>query len=131
MGSVELTPGLLLAVAAGGFLGAASRFLLDGYVTSRVASRLPWGTLAINVSGALLLGLLTGLSTVGVLPVAAGAGLGDGFCGAFTTFSTFSFETLRLAESGRYAYAAANLGASVALGLAAAAAGIALGHLAR
>lgn len=125
-----MTPALLVAVAAGGFVGAPSRFLLDRYVTGRVGSQLPWGTFVINLSGAFLLGLLTGLATAGVLPVTASAGVGDGFCGAFTTFSTFSFETLRLAESGSYVAAAANLGGSVALGLSAAAAGIALGRLA-
>lgn len=125
-----MTPALLLAVAVGGFVGAPSRFVLDRYLTGRAGSQLPWGTFAINVSGAFLLGLLTGLATTGNLPVTLGAGVGDGFCGAFTTFSTFSFETLRLAESGRYVEAAANLGGSVALGLGAAAAGIALGRLA-
>lgn len=125
-----MTPVLLAAVAVGGFVGAPSRFLLDRYVTGRVFSQLPWGTFVVNVSGAFLLGLLTGLATTGKLPVTVGAGVGDGFCGAFTTFSTFSFETLRLAESGSYLEAAANLGGSVALGLGAAAAGIALGGLA-
>lgn len=125
-----MTPVLLLAVAVGGFVGAPARFLLDRYVTGRVASQLPWGTFVINVSGAFLLGFLTGLATTGNLPVTVGAGVGDGFCGAFTTFSTFSFETLRLAESGSYLGAAGNLGGSVALGLGAAAAGIALGRLA-
>lgn len=125
-----MTPALLLAVAAGGFVGAPSRFLIDRYVAGRVPSELPWGTFVINLSGAFLLGLLSGLATAGVLPVTASAAAGDGFCGAYTTFSTFSFETLRLAESGSYLGAAANLGVSVALGLGAAAAGIVLGRLA-
>ncbi len=121
---------ILLAVAVGGFFGAPTRFLVDRYVTGRFASQLPWGTFLVNASGSLLLGVLAGLALAGSLPPLLVAGLGTGFCGAYTTFSTFSFETLRLAESGRLAEAGANLLASVGVGLAAAAAGVALGSLA-
>jgi fluoride exporter len=122
-----MTPGLFLVVAAGGMVGAPARYLLDQAVTRRAGSGLPWGTLAINLSGSLLLGFLTGLTLAGHLPPAAKALLGTGFCGAYTTYSTFTFETVRLVENGRYLGAAGNVLVSVLAGLAAAAAGLAVG----
>lgn len=122
-----MTPGILLAVAAGGVVGAPARYLLDRSITGRHDSVLPWGTFAINVTGSLLLGVLVGLGLAGHLPSLIDAGVGTGFCGAFTTFSTFTFETVRLVEDGELRQAAAYLGGSVAVGLAAAAAGVALG----
>ena len=118
---------LFLAVAAGGLLGAPSRFLLDRAVSGRLDSELPWGTFVINVTGSLVLGLLAGLTLghrLGPLPDAL---LGTGFCGAYTTFSTFTYETLRLVEDGELVRAAANIAMSVVVGLGAAAAGVALG----
>jgi CrcB protein len=122
-----MTLGLFLVVAAGGIVGAPSRYLLDQFVTGHTSSGLPWGTLAINLSGSLLLGFLTGLTLAGHLPPTAKALLGTGFCGAYTTFSTFTFETVRLMENGRFLSAAGNVLISVAVGLGAAAAGLALG----
>jgi fluoride exporter len=122
-----MTLGLFLVVAAGGIVGAPSRYLLDQFVTGRTSSGLPWGTMAINLSGSLLLGFLTGLTLAGHLPPTAKALLGTGFCGAYTTFSTFTFETVRLMENGRFLSAAGNVLVSVAVGLGAAAAGLALG----
>ena len=122
-----MTPWLYLAVAAGGFVGAPSRYLLDRAVTRRIESDLPWGTFAINVTGSLLLGLLTGLAATGHLPDLAKALVATGFCGAYTTFSTFTFETVRLVEDGRLLEAAGNVLASVAVGLAAAGVGLAIG----
>lgn len=116
-----------LLVAAGGFVGAPSRYLLDRAVTRRIESDFPWGTLLINVTGSLLLGFLTGLSVSGRLPDLPKALLGTGFCGAYTTFSTFSFETVRLIQDGQLAHAASNAVVSVAVGLGAAAAGFAAG----
>jgi fluoride exporter len=122
-----MTLGLFLVVTAGGIVGAPSRYLLDQFVTGRISSGLPWGTLAINLSGSLLLGFLTGLTLAGHFPPTAKALLGTGFCGAYTTFSTFTFETVRLMENGRFLSAAGNVLVSVAVGLGAAAAGLALG----
>ncbi|HTU36608.1 MAG TPA: fluoride efflux transporter CrcB [Acidimicrobiales bacterium] len=122
-----MCPTFFLVVAAGGFFGAPSRYLLDRAVTRRVNSDLPWGTFVINVSGSLLLGTLTGLTLSHHLSDLGRALLGTGFCGAYTTFSTFTFETLRLVEDGRYLEAAGNVSVSVMVGLVAATAGLALG----
>jgi fluoride exporter len=118
---------LTLAVALGGFIGAPSRYLLDRAISGRFESDLPWGTFVINVTGSLLLGFLTGLDTRGLLSAPAKALLGTGFCGAYTTFSTFSFESIRMVEDGRILEAAGNVGASVMVGLAAAVGGLAAG----
>ena len=118
---------IVLCVAAGGFIGAPARFLADRFVTDRVAWRFPLGTFAINVVGSFILGLLTGLGLAGNMPNLVKALVGTGFCGAFTTFSTWSFETVRLIEEGEFGRALLNAFGSVALGLAAAAAGVELG----
>lgn len=122
-----MTLSLFLVVAAGGLVGAPSRYLLDRAVSTRIESELPWGTFVINVTGSLLLGLLTGLALAGPLPDLGKALLATGFCGAYTTFSTFTFETVRLLEDGRVLEAAGNVAGSVALGFGAAAAGLAIG----
>ncbi|MFF7308945.1 CrcB family protein [Streptomyces sp. NPDC008137] len=109
-----------LLVVGGAMVGAPLRYLTDRAVQSRHDSVFPWGTLMVNVSGCLVLGLLTGAASHLQLL------LGTGLCGALTTYSTFSYETLRLAETGARLQAAVNVGASVAAGLGAAVAGAAL-----
>jgi CrcB protein len=115
-----------LLVVAGAVIGAPLRYLTDRTVQSRHDSVFPWGTFVVNVSGSLILGLLTGAVSAG----AAGSHLqlfvGTGLCGALTTYSTFSYETLRLAESGAGFYAAANVVGSVFAGLGAAFAGVSI-----
>ncbi len=118
---------LYLVVAAGGFVGAPSRYLLDRAVNRRIESDLPWGTFLVNISGSFVLGLLTGLSLSNHLSPLAKALLGTGFCGAYTTFSTFTFETLRLLEVGQILDAALNAFVSLAVGLLGAGAGLAIG----
>lgn len=121
---------MLLAIAAGGALGSVARYLLGALVAPRAAG-FPWATLAINVSGSLLLGALAvALAGPGPSP-AARAGLTVGFCGGFTTFSTFSLETLALLEQGSYARAGAYAAASLVLSVAAAMAGAALARALR
>jgi CrcB protein len=120
---------VVIAVAVGGFIGAPLRFLVDRFVTDRTETDLPVGTFLINVSGSLLLGLLTGLEIRGHLPEVAKALVAVGFCGAFTTFSTWSFETVRLLEGREYLHAALNAVGGLIVGLAAAGAGMALGLL--
>ena len=116
----------VLLVFAGGALGAPARYLLDRAIQSRHAWRLPLGTLTINVLGSLILGAVSGAAGA---PEWVAAGLGAGFCGGFTTFSTFAVEALELAADGRWAgtaRAGAYVGASLALGIGAAALGAAL-----
>jgi CrcB protein len=122
-----MTPSLFFVVAAGGFGGAPTRYLLDRAITRRIESDLPWGTFVINITGAPLLGLLTGLAFADHLPPLGKALLGTGFCGTYTTFSTFTFETVRLFEEGRILEAAGNVAVSVSVGLGAAACGLAIG----
>jgi CrcB protein len=120
---------MLLAVAVAGALGAASRYLLDGLVQDRVEGVFPWGTWVINVSGSLVLGFLTGLALYHGLTDAPKAVIGTGFLGAYTTFSTLMFETIRLYEDGSRYESLLNAAGSLAGGLAAAAAGLALAAL--
>ncbi len=122
-----MTLNLFLMVGAGGLVGAPCRYLLDRAINGRIESDLPWGTFVINVSGSCLLGLLTGLALSHHLSPTGKALLGTGFCGAYTTFSTFTFETMRLLEDCRVLEAAGNVAASVVVGLAGAAAGPAIG----
>ncbi|MFF1546486.1 fluoride efflux transporter CrcB [Streptomyces sp. NPDC058291] len=114
-----------LVVVVGGMIGAPLRYLTDRTVQSRHDSVFPWGTFVVNVTGCLLLGALTGCADVAPH---LRLFLGTGLCGALTTYSTFSYETLRLTETGAGLYAAANAVASVVAGLAAATAGVALGQ---
>lgn len=103
-----ITPLALLALALCGGVGAAARFWLDGAVRRRIHLSYPLATTIINVSGSLLLGLLTGLSAGAGLPNVWLLILGGGLLGGYTTFSTASVETVRLGQQRRYALAAAN-----------------------
>ncbi len=111
-----------LWVVLGAALGAPARYLVDQAVTARHSSRFPFGTLVVNLSGCLLLGLLTGLA----LGPTAAALLGTGFCGAYTTYSTFSYEAASLAQGGRARVAGVYVATSVVAGLALAALGYAV-----
>jgi len=85
---------------AGGF-GALARFVVDGLVRTQLGRSFPWGTLIINVSGSLLLGIIAALAWSGHISGDAALVIGVGFCGGYTTFSTASFETVRLLEERR------------------------------
>lgn len=98
---------LAVLVAVAGGLGAAGRFAIDGIVRSRLAMSFPLGTMIINLSGSLLLGLLAGLVTAG-LPNQVQILAGTGFLGGYTTFSSASVETLRLIQERRTAAVIAN-----------------------
>ncbi|MFE3164953.1 fluoride efflux transporter CrcB [Streptomyces sp. NPDC059224] len=115
-----------LLVVAGAVVGAPLRYLADRAVQARHDSVFPWGTFVVNVVGCLILGLLTGAAEAGAASPHLQLLLGTGLCGALTTYSTFSYETLRLTETGAGLYAAANVVASVAAGLGAAFAGVAI-----
>jgi fluoride exporter len=116
----------LLLVMVGAALGAPTRYLTDRWVQRRFAPVMPWGTFLVNVVGSALLGAVTGAfveGELGPLPVAL---VGAGFCGGLTTFSSFGWETDRLAEDGALGLAGLNVGLSTVACVAAAAAGWAL-----
>ncbi|MFI0901324.1 fluoride efflux transporter CrcB [Streptomyces sp. NPDC020983] len=115
-----------LLVVAGAMVGAPLRYLTDRAVQARHDTVFPWGTFAVNVSGCLVLGVLTGAVGYGAAPHSVQLLAGTGLCGALTTYSTFSYETLRLTTGGFRFLAAANAVASVAAGLGAAFTGAAL-----
>ncbi|WP_165986362.1 fluoride efflux transporter CrcB [Streptomyces sp. YIM 98790] len=104
-------------VIAGGMAGAPLRHLADRAVQARLGSPFPWGTLAANVTGCLMLGLITGAVLAGAASQQPALLLGTGLCGALTTYSTFSYETLRLAQQGAGFLAAVNVAVSVLAGL--------------
>lgn len=116
----------VLGIAVAGALGAPLRYAVDAWVQGRLARVFPWGTFLVNVSGSALLGLLTGLGLYHAFPHVPKVLLGTGFCGAYTTFSTFAFETVRLLEDGATRQAVGNAVASLAVTLCAAAAGVAV-----
>jgi len=115
-----------LLVGLGGFLGANARFLTARWVGGFVETRFPLGTFVINIAGSFLLGLIGAMVAQRVFrhSDAVRLALGVGFLGAFTTFSTFQFETHALLEDGSWLVAAANVGVSVFAGLVAVRLGI-------
>ncbi|MGH2506614.1 MAG: fluoride efflux transporter CrcB [Ktedonobacteraceae bacterium] len=106
-----------LMVGIGGFLGAIARFWVGGYVTNRMGTGFPYGTFIINCSGSFLIGfIVTVLAEKAhwsanwryLIPI--------GFIGAYTTFSTFEYETLRTIQDGEFLIAGLNVGLSVVIG---------------
>lgn len=119
----------ILLVALGGAAGAVARYVVDGLVVERAGPLFPWGTLVVNVSGSLVLGILFALAIErDVLPASIRAPLMIGFLGAYTTFSTLALETWRLWETGAGVGAVANAIGSLVLGLAAVMVGLAIGR---
>ncbi|MGW0809877.1 fluoride efflux transporter CrcB [Nonomuraea sp. NPDC002799] len=119
---------LVLAVFVGGVAGAPARFLLDAFVTRRAGSALPWGTLTVNVIGSAVLGTLMGIASRAALAHVVLSLVGTGFCGALTTFSTFSADTYRLLSAGSTGKALANIAMNVIAGLTAVGLGYLLGR---
>lgn len=115
----------LLLIAAGAALGAPSRYALDRTIQLRHESWTPWGTLTVNLLGALLLGALLGLAS-GRVGADLVPFLGTGFCGSFTTYSSFSYETVRLLEERRSWAALGNITVTLLGGLGAAMLGYAV-----
>jgi CrcB protein len=113
---------VVLGIGLLGGVGAIARFLLDGMVAERAASAFPWGTLAVNASGALALGIVAGAALEGDAYRLVATGL----LGAYTTFSTWMIEAQRLGEDGRLRLGALNVAVSLAIGLAAVCLGRAL-----
>ena len=119
--TVLLWAGVMLC----GGVGAVARLLVDGAVARRVRGRIPYGTLVVNLSGAFVLGVLDGY----VLPPNAALLVGTGVIGAYTTFSTWMYETHRLVEERQHAGALANVVVSGALGVMVAAVGLWIGGM--
>ncbi len=119
----------LIAIAAGGALGAVMRYLVSNGIYGWLGRGFPWGTLTVNVLGSLVMGLLFVLLTERLaLGPQWRAFLLIGFLGAFTTFSTFSMETLNLLEGGELARAVANMVGSVVICVGAAWLGVVIGR---
>jgi fluoride exporter len=117
---------IYLYIGIGGVLGALSRYLVGSWMAGAAGSGFPWGTLLINLTGSILLGyLLRSFPAWGTSPDAR-AFLTVGFCGSFTTFSTFAVETVTLAQGGSYGLAAGYAIGSVVLGVAGVLLGMAL-----
>ncbi|GGC99050.1 hypothetical protein GCM10011512_27450 [Tersicoccus solisilvae] len=117
-------PALFLGIAASGGVGAALRFVVDGLVRARTRGTFPWATVFINVTGSLLLGVVTGLAAAHGLDRAWVLVLGGGLLGGYTTFSTASVETVRLAQGRRRLAALANAAGTAVVTVAAAALGL-------
>jgi len=121
-----VTPPAWVAFVVACAIGAPARYLLDVFVSERTKGVFPWGTFVVNVTGSFLLGLLTGLGFHHGLSRTARIVVGTGFCGSYTTFSTFTFETVRLLEEGAASEAVRNVLGTLVAGSLAAAAGLAL-----
>jgi CrcB protein len=113
-------------VAGAGALGAPSRYALEWWIRTRRPSVTPIGTLVVNVSGSLALGVVVGLLLAHGLDPDVRTVVGTGFLGAYTTFSTYAYETVRRAEDGHGRVAAAYAVGSIVAATVAAAAGLAL-----
>jgi CrcB protein len=116
-------------VGGAGGAGAAARFVLDGVIRTRLRSRVPAGTVTINVTGSFLLGVLTGLVMFHGASSTVTTVAGTGFCGGYTTFSTASFETVRLLQQRALGAAWVNAGVTLVGTLGAGALGLALTRL--
>lgn len=114
-----------LMVVVGACVGAPARYLTDRTIQSRHETVFPWGTLTVNLVASLVLGLVAGAGTH--LSPTVAALVGTGFCGALSTYSTYSFETLRLIQDGARFHAAANVALSLLAGVGAASFGWSLG----
>jgi CrcB protein len=119
----------LIWIAVAGMLGSVSRYVVEGWVSSATRGAFPWSTIVVNATGAFLLGFIFTVLTERFLPHPDfRAAVTIGFLGAYTTFSTFAFETFRLAEDGAVALATLNVTASVAAGVVAVWLGVVAGR---
>jgi len=118
----------ILYIALGGIAGTLSRYGLEGWIQSRTATGFPLGTLTVNLSGSLLLGFILRVATgTTLISPDLRAALTIGFCGAFTTMSTFSYESVALLTDGDYLRAALYMSATILGCVAAVMLGTALG----
>lgn len=124
-----MTPLLFIALSLAGGVGAVLRLVLDGAIKARTRTAFPLGTLLINVSGSFVLGVVTQLALGGILDDAWRLVIGTGLCGGFTTFSTASFEAVRLVQQRRYVLASVNAVGMLVAAVGAGLLGILLGRL--
>jgi CrcB protein len=117
---------IAVEVLAAGFVGALCRYVVDAALQQWTRSSYPLGTLAVNLTGALVIGVVAGAAIYHHLGAEPEVVIATGFLGAYTTFSTLTLESLRLAEDGSFGLAAANLAVSLVGGVALAAAGLAM-----
>ena len=115
-----------LLVVLGAAVGAPTRYLADLWIQSRHETRWPWGTFAVNCAGSFVLGCVASAVYAGSSPAWLLTLVGTGFCGALTTFSTFSFEAVRLTQEGALGTAVGYVASSLAAGLLACAGGWAI-----
>ncbi|MBW5448778.1 fluoride efflux transporter CrcB [Cohnella sp. CFH 77786] len=108
---------MIFLIGVGGIAGAYARYYLGKRIDNAAASLFPWGTFVINATGSFLLGVLFTLHTRDLIPLWTWLLLGTGFCGAYTTFSTFGYEAVKLLERRRLGLAAAYALGSAAIGL--------------
>jgi len=113
-------------ISLGAVLGANLRFLVGGWVADRFGAAFPYGTLVINITGSFLIGLVLTLAADRIVPPWVRTTVAIGFLGSYTTFSTFSYETLALIQDGAILKAVLNIGVSVAVALVGVFAGAAL-----
>lgn len=119
----------LVLIALGGAAGATARYLVDAWISHRAGGAFPWGTLIVNASGSLILGLLFALAIErGVLPASVRGPLLIGFIGAYTTFSTLMLESWRLMEDGALGLGLVNLIGSSMIGMVALVGGLMIGR---
>jgi CrcB protein len=111
---------MILIIGTGSFIGGVTRFLASRFIQNTVVSAFPWGTFVVNILGCFIIGLLFGISEKGnFLSSEWRLFLTVGFCGGFTTFSTFAQENMALLRDGNFLYFALYSGLSVFLGISA------------
>jgi fluoride exporter len=115
-------------VGLGGFVGANARYLLGGWIATRFGTTFPYGTFVINITGSFVIGMIMGALDSHLLSPTIRLAVAIGFVGAYTTFSTFTYETIRLLEDGSIMLATANVFGSVLVGLLATIAGLTAGR---
>lgn len=124
-----MTPSLFIVLSLVGGLGAVSRLVVDGVIRSRSRGTMPWGTIVINLTGSFALGLAVSLAAHRILPEAWELVIGPGFLGGYTTFSTASFETVRMLQERKWGPSLLNGLGVVATATAAAGLGMWIGSL--
>ncbi|HKJ45360.1 MAG TPA: fluoride efflux transporter CrcB [Balneolales bacterium] len=114
----------IILVGVGGFFGSVARYLLSQLVQGNFLSSFPYGTMTVNILGCFIIGVIYALSTKGIVSPEYRVLLATGFCGGFTTFSSFSYESMTLLQDGQFLYASMYAGFSFFIGLLASYAGV-------